>query len=137
MSRPPSRENLPVLPPGATVTAWEAGYSPADLLAAEVSAQTLSRLSPRQVIALLLHVSWLRWHEYSAMVKAQVEESATRGAGARGVIGHRTSASAVTGGLYPTSEEIRALVRLEGQERDRCAKLAMDAHNMGLTLDDW
>lgn len=126
--RLPAREDLPAAPAGAQVTAWEAD-----------AAGLLSRVTPRQAMILLLHVSWLRWHEYSKMLKEQVEAAQpgrAAGAGVRGLVGHKTSASAVTGGLYPTSEEIRALVRLEGQERDRCANLAKAAHDMGLT-EDW
>jgi len=119
------REQLPALPNGANVTAWDAGAS------------ILSRVTPRQAMILLLHVSWLRWHEYAAALKDQVEEGKSRGSAARGLVGHKTSASSVVGSIYPISEEVRALVRLEGQERDRCAQLARQAHEMGLSGDDW
>lgn len=133
---PTSRSQLPAVPPGMTVTAWEAGHGPGDVLAAEVSGRLLSRVTPRQAMILLLHVSWLRWQEYASMLKAQVDD-APQGRTARGLVGHKTSASSVTGGIYPTSEEIRALTRLEGQERDRCAALARQAHEMGLSGEDW
>lgn len=121
-ARPPARDALPGLPPGATVTAWDAGIT-----------GLLTKVTPRQAMVLLLHVSWLRWHEYSALLKKQVDE---REGTSRGLIGHRTAASTVMGGLYPVSEEIRALVKLEGEERDRCARLARDCHDMGIMGDD-
>lgn len=106
---------------GADVTAWQADT-------------TGQPLTPRAAILLLLHVSWLRWHQYAAMLKDQVDNTGAtgRGGGARGIVGHKTAASPVTGGLYPTGEEIRALVLAEGSERDRCARLALQAHNMGI-----
>ena len=105
----------------ADVTAWQADT-------------TGQPLTPRTAILLLLHVSWLRWHQYAAMLKDQVDNPGAtgRGGGPRGIVGHRTAASPVTGGLYPTGEEIRALVLAEGNERDRCARLALQAHNMGI-----
>jgi hypothetical protein len=114
-------EDLPALPDGAQVTAWQANLP-----------EGLKALTPRMAMVLLLHVSWLRSQEYAAMLKKQVDAD-TRTGGVRGLVGHRTAASKVTDGLYPTSEEIRALVQLEGRERDRCARLARDAHEIGIT----
>jgi hypothetical protein len=92
-------------------------------------------VTSHQAVAILLHVSWARWQEYAAMLQAQVAER-----GVAGLAGHKTAASKAmadaTNGrpLYPTGEEIRALVALEGRERDRCARLAMQAHDAGV---DW
>jgi hypothetical protein len=139
---PPGRSQLPAVPGDVRVTAWEAGYGQGEQLAAQAGDYSglLSRVTPRQAMILLLHVSWQRWQEYATMLKAQVDEaggSRSGTPGVRGLIGHKTSASSVTGGIYPTGEEMRALVRLEGQERDRCAALARQAHEMGLSGDDW
>jgi hypothetical protein len=128
-AKPPEREELPALPPGAVVTAWMAGVLGS------------RPLSPRAAILLLLHVSFLRWQEYATMLHAQVEDAPDGGPGkrgtpgVRGLIGHHTAMSG--GQMYPTREDIRALVRLEADERDRAARLAMMAHDIGLTGEDW
>jgi hypothetical protein len=50
------------------------------------------------------------------------------------MIGHRYSYSGGEHGtgLYATSEEVRALVRLEAEERDRVVRYAKTAHDMGI-----
>ena len=115
-SAPPTEDHLPAIPE-AMVTAWSAGVS--------------DPLSPRAATLLMLHVSWQRWQYYAALLKEEIDKR-----GAAGLVGLKRSASAVTGGLYPTSEEIRALTRLEAQERDRCSRLAREAHDMGLLGDE-
>ncbi len=120
-SRPPSRGELPAPPPGAAVSAWFAALAPG------------KPLSPRAAMLLLLNVSWERWQLYSKELKAQVDA-------ARGDSLDDTTASALVmektlmykDTTMPQGEEIRALVLLEGQERDRCARLAKDAFAMGL-----
>jgi len=85
-----------------------------------------------------LHVCWQRCQYYGQLLKEQVEAAQNSPGGpARGLFGHKTSASSVTGGIYPTGEDIRALVRLEGQERDRLMRMARECHDMGLTLGDF
>ena len=108
----------------AQVTAWQAG-------------DATQPITPRSAVLLLLHVSWLRWHAYAGMLHEQVDNGGSgddtgAGSSTSGVIGHKQAASPVTGGIYPTGEEIRALVLAEGSERDRCARLALQAHNMGI-----
>jgi hypothetical protein len=114
----PTEDQLPAVPEGAMVTAWNAGAT--------------GPLSPRAATLLMLHVSWQRWQYYAALLKEEVDKR-----GAAGLTGFKRSASNVTDGIYPTSEEIRALTRLEAQERDRCARLAREAHEMGLLGDEW
>lgn len=48
-----------------------------------------------------------------------------------GLVGHKYSATN-SGTFYATGEELRALVVLEAQERDRCVKYAKVAHDMGI-----
>jgi hypothetical protein len=121
-----SADDLPALPDNAAVTAWQT-YLPDGLKA----------LSPRMAMVLLLHMSWLRSQEYAGLLKQQMD---AQGAGreVRALIGHRTAASKIVDGIYPTGEQIKALVDLEGKERDRCARLARDAHEIGITdADCW
>lgn len=110
-----------------TVTAWSAGTGD-------------RAVSAREAMTALVMVSWQRWQYYAALLREQV-----KGAGQRdrkpgkpdpqlgGIIGVRTGASAAAGGLYVTGEAIRSLVELEGTERERCARLLVQAHNMGIT----
>lgn len=119
MTTPANRDDLPVLPAGSQVTAWSAR------LPAGVT------LTPRLSVILLLHATWLRWAEMAALLEAEVNED-----GAGGVIGNMMASG--RGGLYATSEQIRGLAELEGQERDRVARLARQAFDMGITGgDDW
>lgn len=119
--------SLPDIPRGATVDAWQAETGGAVV-------------GPRDAMILLLHVSWTRWHLYSDLLRQQVDEAlqrAGRGQGDRsdGLVGHRLGFS--KDGVYETSEEIRALAALDGEERDRCARLAREAHNMGIMDGGW
>lgn len=97
---------------------------------------------------LLMNVSWIRWQLYAELLRQQVADAdrkaATRGStsstkgAAGGLIGHHLAASPVTGGVFPTGEEIRALTRLEAEERDRCARLVKLAHDMGVAdMGEW
>jgi len=121
MTTPPvPRGQLPPLPKGAQVTAW----------CATLPAGT-DALSPRMAMVVLLHVSWLRWLEYSALLEEQVREAG----GQAGLVGSTIASG--RGGLYATGSEVLALTQLEADERDRCARLAKQAHDMGLTGEDW
>jgi hypothetical protein len=93
----------------------------------------------------LVMVSWQRWQYYAALLHDQIIAASTRdqhpGAPpveAGGIVGVRTSASSAVGGsgLYATGEQIRALVELEGTERERCARLLRQAHDMGITNEE-
>jgi hypothetical protein len=109
-----SKGDLPPLPEGMDVTAWQASLP-----------DGLKALSPRMAMALMLHVSWLRWEVLAAMVEEQVRIS-----GAEGLVGDMMASG--RGGLYATSSQVLPLTILEGEERDRIARLAKDAHAMGL-----
>jgi len=50
-----------------------------------------------------------------------------------GLIGYRYGMGGKEGILYQQSEEVRALVRLEAEERDRVVKYAKVAHDMGIS----
>lgn len=125
-SKPPPRDQLPSLPPGATVSAWSAALAAG------------KPLSPRAAMLLLLHLSWERWQLYAQELEGQVE------AARRESPDEFAAAALVTEKkmMYrdqpvPQGEEIRALVLLEGEERDRAARLAKDAFAMGLDTAEW
>ncbi len=116
---------LPAVPEGVQVTAW--GIEPTD---------AYLRLGPREVMIVSLHECWQRCQYYGQLLKEQVEYARSRPGGpARGLFGHKTSVG--SDGVYATGEEIRALARLEGQERDRLMRMAKECHDMGLTLENW
>lgn len=133
MTNPPvPRGQLPPIPEGAEVTAWGATL-PA----------SMDALSPRTAMIVLMHVSWFRWSELARLLKQQVDEQITTALGgsaapeAGGVVGHKMAMNPKDSRLYATGEEIRALAELEGQERDRCSRLAREAHDMGLFGENW
>lgn len=53
--------------------------------------------------------------------------------GTEGIIGYSIGSAGKEGTLFRQSEQIRALVVLEGQERDRVVKYAKTAHDMGIS----
>lgn len=123
----PERGDLPHVPDGVEATTW--GVT----LPAEIT-----HLSPRRATELLLHVSWHRWHQYAELLESEYNASpgtAQTPAGVRALIGNRVASG--KDGLFAQGEEIRALTRLEADERDRCAKLARQCHEMGITGDEW
>ena len=125
-ARPPQRAALPAPPPGAVVTAWAALLDPA------------KQRSPQAAIVCLLNVSWLRWQLYAMELNAQVEAARGDSPDEFAAVGLVTEKYlAYKDEQLPQGEEIRALVQLEGQERDRCARLAKDAMSMGITGGDW
>ena len=133
MNAPVPRGQLPPVPADATVTPWRA-----------LLPEGADALSPRMAMVLLLHVSWLRWHGYATMLEHQVTEqdevdTIVNGpaAGASGLVGHKFGINPQSGERYATGEEIRALALLEGEERDRCAQLAKQAHDMGIFGEEW
>lgn len=118
MTTPP-RDDLPQLPDGSQVTAWQAR------LPAGVT------LTPRLATILLLHATWLRWAEMAALLQSEVDES-----GAAGLVTEMKQSG--RSGVYSTGEQVAALAQLEGLERDRIAKYAKQCHDMGITGgDDW
>jgi hypothetical protein len=92
---------------------------------------------------LLMHVSWMRWSELADLLKRQMDEQIEAALGGTpasesgGVVGHKVAINPRDGRLYETGEEIRALAVLEGEERDRCMRLAREAHDMGLFGENW
>jgi len=93
----------------------------------------------------MLQQSWLRAATYGELLRRQVvvdgepdsqdsepfhpEEIART----NGLIGFRYGAAGKDGRIYVVSEEARALVILEAQERDRVVKFAKTAHDMGIS----
>lgn len=92
----------------------------------------------RMAVLGVLQMTWLRLAAYSELLRRQVaveggeiqlgEDSEPQ---ASGLIGHRISSS--PGGLYASSEQVRALVVLEASERDNVVKYAKAAHDMGIS----
>lgn len=113
----PDRDDLPSLPAGSQVTAWSAAL-PAGIT-----------LTPRLAMVLLLHATWLRWTEMAALLQADVQEE---GAGA--FAGEQKASG--RSGVYATGEQVRALAIVEADERDRVARYAKQAFDMGITGGD-
>lgn len=125
-ARPPQRDALPAPPPGASVSMWAAALAAG------------KPLSPQAAIVCLLNVSWARWQMYADELRAQVEAArgdSPDGYAAAGLVAEKNLA--YKDEKLPQGEEVRALVQLEGAERDRCARLAKDAMSMGITGGDW
>ncbi len=104
------------LPPPATVTitAWSV-RTPADVV------------TPKQGIIALLQVSWQRWQILASMLEDQVMNGTA----------HVYAVDPKTGDTYASSEQVAALVQAEADERDRCARLAKQAHDMGIDDAMW
>lgn len=89
----------------------------------------------------VLQMSYLRLKAYSQLLSHQVatqgqdadDPSELNAPQASGLIGYRYGAAGKDGVVYVQSEEIRALVVLEAQERDRVVKFAKTAHDMGIS----
>jgi hypothetical protein len=118
----PPGSSLPAPPGGATVGAWGVTLPPG-----------MEVLPPRLVMLLLLHMSWNRAQEYARLLQTQRDSGGGRPGG--GLTGFRTGRAA-DGTIYATGTEIHALTVLEGQERDRCARLAQQCHDLGITGPD-
>jgi hypothetical protein len=84
-------------------------------------------LDAPDVMLRLLHMSWMRVHLYAERLRGLVE--GTTGDG--GLVGP-TYAAGRDGARVETGEQIRAMAKLEGDERDRCARLAKTCHDMGI-----
>lgn len=128
----------------AQITAWRL-----------VQSGNAPTIDPSMAVLGVLHMSWLRLAAYSEMLRQQVEQRMNvegteiieagdpyQGAGrggavmrgsTGGLIGFRYGAAGKDGILYEQGEEIRALVQLEGLERDRVVKYAKTAHDMGIS----
>lgn len=118
----------------ARITAWTAIGRPPNG----------QRLEPGMAVLGMLQMTWLRAAAYGELLRQQVATEAPPEADpdgfdpeadpqATGLIGYRYGAAGKDGTIYAVSEEIRALVALESQERDRVVKYAKTAHDMGIS----
>jgi hypothetical protein len=83
-------------------------------------------LDPGQTVMNALHVSVLRAELLGELLRVQVEDQDYDG-----LIGV-TSTAGRDGGSVTTGEQLRGLVRMEAEERDRSVKFAKAAHDMGI-----
>lgn len=95
-------------------------------------------IDPKGAVMAMLQVSWLRAHLYAGMLADQLEaDSDSDGYGlavageSGGLIGHVVDGT--TG--KATSEAVRALVALEGAERDKVVRYSEVGHRMG--IEEW
>lgn len=116
----------------ANITAWTAiGKMPGPNLDAGIA------------VLGMLQMTWLRAAAYGELLRQQVvsempepdQEGLAAGGPVTpsGLIGYHYGAAGKDGNIYAVSEEVRALVQLEGQERDRVVKYAKTAHDMGIS----
>src|SRR5712691_5248162 len=75
-------------------------------------------ITPLAAAAGQLNLSWRRAQLLGDELRRQVE--AASGGNGGGLVGYVYSASAASDGIYPASEQVRALVKLEAEERERC-----------------
>lgn len=127
----------------AQITAWSA-------VTQDGKVKPGVHVDPGQAVLAMLQMAWFRAGAYAELLRQQVtKEAGERRAleaatidedgepigqemSVNGLIGHKMSATN-DGSLYATSEEVRALVVLESQERDRIVAYAEKAHKMGIT----
>ncbi len=113
----------------AAITAWDATAGTATI-------------DYRMAVLGVLQMTWLRLAAYSNLLRQQVEAEGMAGQDAltpdasvesSGLIGYRYGAAGKEGHIYAQSEDVRALVVLESQERDRVVRYAKTAHDMGIS----
>lgn len=133
----------------AQISAWSAMGTP----------KSGEHVDPGMAVLSMLQMSWMRVAIYGDLLRRQVEgqkrimiedaiaEREWSGAGndgdpieieaadaaMAGLVGHKYAAAGAEGTIYRASEEVRALVTLEAQERDRCVSYAAQAHKMGIS----
>jgi hypothetical protein len=118
----------------ARITAWSAIGQPAGGKPVDAGMAVLG----------MLQMSWLRAAAYGELLRQQVVTEAPNEPDqdgfdpmgevqANGLIGYRYGAAGKDGNIYAVSEEVRALVALEAQERDRVVRFAKTAHDMGIS----
>jgi hypothetical protein len=115
--------------------------------------QGAKTIDPATAVLGVLQMTWLRLAAYGQLLKRQVErdraieaeqspddpemfgfgEEVKVAKGTEGLIGYSIGAAGKDGTLYRQSEQVRALVMLEGTERDRVIKYAKTAHDMGIS----
>lgn len=89
----------------------------------------------------VLQMTYLRLGAYAELLRRQVvvdgdtagDIQETDPPQSSGLIGHRYGMGGKDGIQYVQTEEVRALVVLEAQERDRVVKYAKTAHDMGIS----
>jgi hypothetical protein len=98
----------------------------------------------KMAVLAVLQMSWLRLSAYSELLRRQAttvegeivgtadldNPEDVRGSG---IVGYRFGAAGKDGNIYAQGEEVRALVALEAQERDRVVRYAKTAHDMGIS----
>jgi len=100
-----------------------------------------TKLDAGMTVLSVLQMSYLRLGMYADMLRRQVaidgytadDLAESDRPKASGLIGFRYGAAGKDGVIYAQSEEVRALVRLEAEERDRVVKFAKVAHDMGIS----
>lgn len=111
----------------AMVTAWSA-------------IGDVSQVDHKIAVLGVLQMTWFRLGIYAELLRQQVAaEGDTAGSvdsdqpKASGLIGYKYGAAGKDGVIYAQSEEVRALVVLEAQERERVVRFAEVAHKMGIS----
>jgi hypothetical protein len=95
-----------------------------------------TKLDAGMTVLAMLQMTYLRAGMYAELLRQQVATEGDRPgdeADTSGLIGHRYGMGGKEGILYRQSEEVRALVRLEAEERDRVVRYAKVAHDMGIS----
>lgn len=124
----------------AQITAWSA------------LGDTAKTVDHKLAVMAVLHMSWLRLAAYSEMLRQQALKNESpmvpfgtqpigqlepaqdgESPSPKGLIGYRFGAAGKDGNIFAQNEEIRALVKLEADERDRVVRYAKAAHDMGIS----
>ena len=97
----------------------------------------------QQIALNTLHMSWLRLATYSELVRQQVavegmkvhpeQQDPDARVETSGLIGHEYGAAGKEGRIFAKSEQVRALIRLESEERDRVMRYTKQCHEMGIS----
>jgi hypothetical protein len=99
----------------------------ANILAAAWSGMgEVEQLQPAETALRLLTMSWMRVHVYAERLRLMFEEHPDEA-----LVGV-TYAAGRDGARVETGEQIRGMAKLEGDERDRCARLTKMCHDMGI-----
>lgn len=109
-------------------------------------------INHQEVALSTLQMSWLRLAMYSELVRRQVaaegdvpppepedpddlelDEDGEIKPQVSGLIGYEYGAAGKEGRIFAKSEQVRALVRLESEERDRVMRYTKQCHDMGIS----
>ena len=112
------------------ITAWSAEHGTPDI-------------DHNMAVLRMLQMAWVRSHVYAELVRQQVaaegmqvhpeQQDPDSRVETSGLIGHEYGAAGKDGRIFAKSEQVRALVRLESEERDRVVRYAKTAHDMGIS----